>query len=84
MEYQQATDVLSAFLKTSGRFTDYIFPALATKDRYIVNRLNGRKTFADVPKEERSALRSDLYLVSESLNKLNRQGKFTTPAGSFG
>jgi PiT family inorganic phosphate transporter len=79
MEYERATDVLSAFLKTSGRFSEDVFPALATKDRSIVNSLNGRKTFADIPREERSALRSDLYLVSESLNKLNKQGKFASP-----
>jgi inorganic phosphate transporter, PiT family len=79
MENEKATDELSAFLKTSGRFTENTFPALATKDRDIVNRLNGKKTFADIPREERSALRSDFYLVSESLNKLNKQGKFTSP-----
>ena len=44
-----------------------------------MNRLNGKKSFAEVPKEDRAALRSDLYLVSESLNKLNRQGKLTDP-----
>jgi inorganic phosphate transporter, PiT family len=44
-----------------------------------VNRLNGKKSFAEVPKEDRSTLRSDLYLVSESLNKLNKQGKLTDP-----
>jgi inorganic phosphate transporter, PiT family len=78
MENEQAKDELSAFLKTSGHFNDNIFPALATIDRDIANRLNGRKTFADVPKEERPALRSDLYLVSGSLNKLNKQGKFNS------
>jgi inorganic phosphate transporter, PiT family len=75
MEDQAATDELSAFLKTTGKFTDNIFPALAAKTRDIVNRLNGKNSFSLVPKEERSALRSDMYLVSESLNKLNRQGK---------
>ena len=79
LEFQQAIDELSSFLKTTGKFSENTFPALATVDRDIVNRLNGKKTFADVPKEERSKLRSDLYLVSESLNKLNKQGKFTSP-----
>ena len=52
---------------------------MATVDRDIVNRLNEKKTFADVPKEERPKLRSDLYLVSGSLSKLNKQGKFNNP-----
>jgi len=79
LEDKAAADVLSSYLKTTGQFNDDIFPALAAKGRDIVNRLNGKKTFADVPKEERAALRSDMYLVSESLNKLNKQGKLTDP-----
>jgi PiT family inorganic phosphate transporter len=77
LEDQAAADELSAFLKTTGKFTDNTFPALAVKTRDIVNRLNGKNSFADVPKGDRSALRSDLYLVSESLNKLNKLGKFS-------
>jgi inorganic phosphate transporter, PiT family len=77
---EKATEgVLSAFLKTTGQYNDDIFPALAAKDRDIVNRLNGKKTIMDVPKEDRSALRSDMYLVSESLNKLNKLGKLNDP-----
>jgi inorganic phosphate transporter, PiT family len=79
LEDTNATEVLSSFLKTTGQFNDEIFPALAAKNRDIVNRLNGKKSFAEVPREERSTLRSDMYLVSESLNKLNRQGKLTDP-----
>ena len=77
---EKATEgVLSAFLKTTGQYNDDIFPALAAKDRDIVNRLNGKKTIMDVPKEDRSTLRSDMYLVSESLNKLNKLGKLDDP-----
>src|SRR5271166_1465397 len=79
IEDQAATDELSAFLKTTGQFNDNIFPALAAKDREIVNRLNGKNSFADIPKSERPALRSAMYLVSESLNKLNRLGKLNDP-----
>jgi PiT family inorganic phosphate transporter len=79
VEDKAAADVLSAFLKTTGQFNDDIYPALAAKDRDIVNRLNGKKSFAEVPKEDRAALRSDLYLVNESLSKLNKQGKLTDP-----
>jgi PiT family inorganic phosphate transporter len=74
-----AQEVLSGFLKTTGQFNDDIYPALAAKNRDIVNRLNGKSSFRDVPKEERAALRSDIYLVSESLNKLARQGKLGDP-----
>jgi inorganic phosphate transporter, PiT family len=79
LEDNNASDVLSAFLKTTGQFNDDIYPALAVKARDIVNRLNAKTSFADVPKEDRATLRSDMYLVSESLNKLNRLGKLTDP-----
>jgi len=79
IEDKAAQDVLSAFLKTTGQFNDDIFPALAAQGRDIVNRLNGKNSFRDVPKEERAALRSDIYLMSESLNKLTKQGKLGDP-----
>lgn len=77
LEDKPAAEVLSSFLKTTGRFNEETFPALAAKNRDIVNRLNGKNSFGEIPKEERAALRSDMYLLSESLNKLNRQGKLT-------
>ena len=79
IDEQETERVLSAFLKTTGQYNDDIFPALAAKDRDIVNLLNGKATIMDVPKEQRAALRSDMYLVSESLNKLNKLGKLTDP-----
>jgi inorganic phosphate transporter, PiT family len=45
----------------------------------LFNLLNGKATIMDVPKEQRAALRSDIYLVSESLNKLNKLGNLTDP-----
>jgi inorganic phosphate transporter, PiT family len=79
IEDKRAEEVLSSFLKTTGRFNEEIFPALAAKDREIVNRLNGKNSFGEIPKQERAALRSDMYLVSESLNKLSKQGKLADP-----
>src|SRR3984893_14188109 len=55
MEDQAAADELSAFLKTTGKFTDNTFPALAAKNRDIVNRLNGKNSFNDIAKADRSA-----------------------------
>jgi inorganic phosphate transporter, PiT family len=78
-EDKRAEEVLSSFLKTTGRFNEEIFPSLAAKDRDIVNRLNGKNSFGEIPKQERAALRSDMYLVSESLNKLSKQGKLADP-----
>src|ERR1700688_1407420 len=60
LEDKASADVLSSFLKTTGQFNDDIYPALAAKDRDIVNRLNGKKSFAEVAKVDRVARRSDM------------------------
>jgi PiT family inorganic phosphate transporter len=39
--------------------------------------MEGKKSFSDLPTEQRRTLRTDLYLVSESLGKLVKQKKLT-------
>lgn len=70
----RAAEDLNAFLKSSGKFTAHTVPAVATMNDTIATLLNGKKTLADVPREKRSELRSDIYLVSSALAKLQKQG----------
>ncbi|MFY9780420.1 MAG: inorganic phosphate transporter [Candidatus Baltobacteraceae bacterium] len=79
---QEASDTLNAFLKSSGAVNPGVFAALAEKSQEIAQNLDGKKTLADVPKDERSAFRSDVYQVSESIGKL--QKKKALPQGSDG
>jgi PiT family inorganic phosphate transporter len=70
---QAASDTLNAFLKSSGSVTPQTVPALEEKNAEIGSLLHGKTTLADVPKEARRALRSDIYLVSASLSKLQKK-----------
>jgi PiT family inorganic phosphate transporter len=70
-----ASDTLNAFLKNSGKVTPQTYPALEEKNGEIATLLQGKATLAQVPKEQRKELRSDIYLVSASIAKLNKGKK---------
>src|SRR5262249_44108192 len=77
---KNAADELSQFLKTTGVLTDRTFAAIGTKCREISDRLSNHQNLSELDADGRRALRSDLYLVSESLGKLNKAHKFDDPA----
>lgn len=76
---QEANDELSGFLKTTGKVSDKTFAALAAKNHAIADKLAGKTNFNTLSNEERRSVRSDMYLVGESIAKLSKQNKFTNP-----
>ena len=74
---QAASDELSAYLKTKGQVTDRTYAAIATKCREISGRLAGKKSLKELDAEQRRTLRTDLYLTSECLGKLNKHHEFS-------
>ena len=76
---ETASDELSAYLKTTGKITDRTFAAIGTKCREISTELNNRQSLSSLDKTQRMQLRSDLYLVSESLGKLTKGHKLEDP-----
>jgi len=68
-----AQSVLSQYLR-SGKFDHTTFSALAGKSQSVALTLEGKQHFSDIAPEGRRALRSDLYLLSESINKLGKAG----------
>jgi inorganic phosphate transporter, PiT family len=79
---QEASDTLNAFLKSSGTVNAGVYAALSEKADEIARSLDGKKTLADIPKSARSAVRSNVYQVSESIGKL--QKKKALPNGGDG
>lgn len=69
------TDELSAFLKTAGVLRERTLPALSAKAAEIHSRLNGHESLREVSGADRRSLRSDIYLVTESIRKLDKLGK---------
>ncbi|AGY60575.1 inorganic phosphate transporter [Gloeobacter kilaueensis] len=69
---------LSSFLKT-GQATEKTYAALAAENRSLSERLTGKSDLAAVARPDRIALRSDIYLVGESVGKLLKKDAFSDP-----
>jgi PiT family inorganic phosphate transporter len=74
---EEAKDELSAFLKTTGHLSDKTFGAVAAQIQNLQSKVQGKSTFNQVPKEERSDLRTTIYLVQASITKLRKQHLIT-------
>jgi PiT family inorganic phosphate transporter len=77
--FQTSADELSNYLKTTGVASDLTYAAISNKCVEISDTMAGKKTFTDLNIDQRRGLRTDLYLVSESLGKLVKQKKLTDP-----
>ncbi|HMF78319.1 MAG TPA: inorganic phosphate transporter [Bryobacteraceae bacterium] len=77
---QEAVDALSDFLKTKGVATPQTFAALEGKNQDVFGELNGRSSYADLTVTQRQRFRTDIYLMSESINKLIKTKKIADPA----
>jgi PiT family inorganic phosphate transporter len=75
----EAADTLNAFLKGSGKITPQLYPALDEKNSEVGTLLNGKTKLADVPEAQRKDLRSDIYLVSASIAKLQKKKAIADP-----
>jgi inorganic phosphate transporter, PiT family len=74
---QTSSDELSDYLKTTGVASDRTFAAIGNKCREISAMLDGKTALTQLSKDDRRTLRTDLYLVSESLGKLLKQKKLS-------
>ncbi len=72
---QDATDELSSFLKTTGKASDKTWAAMAGKSREVAIELDGKTNFDDLTIDQRKGFRSDIYLLGETIAKLNKQHK---------
>ena len=77
---QTSADELSSYLKTTGVATLNTYAAIGNKGREIYDEMQGRSSLTQLTPDQRRTLRTDLYLVSESLNKLVKQKKLTEQA----
>jgi PiT family inorganic phosphate transporter len=64
---------LSRYLRT-GKAEQATFAALAAKSASVAGALDGVKSVSEIKPEIRRELRSDLYLLSESVGKLDKAG----------
>ncbi len=74
-----ANEQLSSFLR-GGKADDKTFAALAGKNHEIGEKLSGKSDLSAVSKTDRRVLRSDIYLLSKSIDKLDKKDNFKDPA----
>ncbi len=77
---EHAEEQIGTYLKTNGKSTSALLAAIASKNREIGVSLDGKSAMKEIDEQERLKLRTNLYLVSESLGKLNKANQFTDPA----
>lgn len=71
----QATEELTAYVKT-GALKDSTFAAVATKNRTVVAGIGALNTFNGLTEDQRRETRTDFYLVSAALDKMEKAGEF--------
>ncbi|HLY11356.1 MAG TPA: inorganic phosphate transporter, partial [Planctomycetota bacterium] len=64
---------LSAYLKTSGKVEPRTHAALAAMNHRLTDAMSGKTSFADLAEGDRKLLRTNVYLVAETIGKLNKQ-----------
>jgi PiT family inorganic phosphate transporter len=72
-------DLLSAYLKSSGVYSDQTLPALAAINDRIVTGLDGKHSLAELSTHEKSELRRNIYEASGVISKLETARKLTDP-----
>jgi PiT family inorganic phosphate transporter len=76
---KDAGDELSRYLKPESKVSDKTFAALSTQSSQIEQKLTGKTSFKDISQEQIGDLRTNMYLVSSTLGKLDKQHKITDP-----
>jgi PiT family inorganic phosphate transporter len=71
----QANQILAEFIKPKGSPTPDVIAALAGACDDISTRLKTAETFQALPPSQRGDVRTDLYLISKSITKLEKAGK---------
>jgi PiT family inorganic phosphate transporter len=79
---KKVSDELSAYLKTGGALRPETFAALAVATQNIETRVSPIKTFADLPESDRRGVRTDMYLVGNTIAKLQKGNKVSEAEGS--
>jgi PiT family inorganic phosphate transporter len=74
MESDQAKVALSDYLR-SGKMDPAVYAAAAVKSKELGEELSSIKSFSDLSSDQRSLTRRDAFLLTETVNKLNKTGQ---------
>lgn len=66
---------LTNFLKPQGQFDENIWRSLVSESQLIGKNLSINSNFGDMPESDRKQIRTDIYLVANTITKLENQQK---------
>jgi PiT family inorganic phosphate transporter len=71
-----AQNELSSFIAPTGaaKFSDRTYAAILTESQFIITNLTSNTSIKDIPEGERTSLRTDIYVLDESVNKIVKKG----------
>ncbi len=79
LNHEQANTELTGFVAQTAKASNRTFAALASGNREIAEQLANKQSFKQLSMDERRFLRTNMYLVSSAISKLNKQNQFTDP-----
>jgi inorganic phosphate transporter, PiT family len=71
---KKARDVLAIYMKGRGEFSPEVPAAVSGLSKEIDQKIRGLKSLEQIDPTNRGALRTDMYLVSHSILKMDRHG----------
>ena len=70
---------ISNYIKSGGKLDDSLYAAFVEKNKEIATQLGTTTSISQLPEAEHSALRSNLYLVQNTIDKLTKSKAITDP-----
>ncbi len=77
---KESDDALTDYIKPSGRLAPKVFAALTDKCGDLFQCLEKAETLKDLVPADRGRVRTDLYLISKTIAKLEKNGILTDPS----
>jgi PiT family inorganic phosphate transporter len=74
-----ASTLVTNYVGPGGQMTPATIPAIAVLNQQVTTAIAPLKSFSDLAPGDRSALRTNVYLVDEGVAKLLKSGKITDP-----
>jgi inorganic phosphate transporter, PiT family len=72
-------NVLSGYIKSGGKYTDAIWGSLADLNGKVAGSVQDVTSFSGLESQQKKDVRTDMYLVSATIDKLLKSNKITDP-----
>jgi PiT family inorganic phosphate transporter len=83
LNHDDAVKELTSYIAATGpKATEKTFAAVVSESGFVANSLATSPNMNDVPREQRTSLRTDIYLVGEAIGKFGKKKLVTDPAAA--